>query len=164
MTERAEGARKLLQEPTLRPRGKAMTKTPDRFVVVSVPGAGISPDGEAVVAVVADEMGNKLELVLPYVQIEEVLSAFAEASRKAFDKRRSLGTVDKNTPLGDIPPSKLIGFQFAVADNRTSMSIRLLTANGRFDIDLAPDQVRQFAEATARNAAWMASAPKVKGN
>lgn len=136
----------------------------DRFVVASVPGAGISNDGEAVVAVLDDGTGNQLELVAPYVSLEEILTAFSEASRKAFDKRRELGKGDKNIPIGDVPRSRLITYRYVVADDHKHMLLQLQTPNGRLDIEIPAQMAGTFAEATARNVAWLLSPPKSKGN
>lgn len=136
----------------------------DRFVVTSVPGAGISPDGDAVVAVLDDGEGKQLELVAPYVCFEEILSAFSEASRKAFDRRRELGRVDKSLPAGDIPKSRLVSYRYAVADDRTHMLLQMQTPNGRLDIEIPAAIAQIFAEATQRNATWLSTPPKGKGN
>jgi hypothetical protein len=119
----------------------------------------------AVVVVVANDLGKKLELVVPYVFYEQVITALGEASSKAATQRQALGkTTGQQLGISDTPIVTAISCQFGVADDRSAMLLLVNTQKGQVRIAFPRAMATELLSAVQRNAQQLAAPPKNKAH
>lgn len=135
-----------------------------QFTIASVPNAGCSEDGQEIMARVQDAHGETIDLYSTYQAFEEVINALNEAQSKAHEKRRALGIPDVFASTGDTTSQQVLGFRYAVADDRSHMILQIQTATGRLDIKLDRQIAAHFRDATNRNCDLLMSPPRGKAS
>ncbi len=134
------------------------------FKANAVTGLGVTEDAEYVVIQMKDAGGEALEFAIEATAMEEVQNAIVSARGELTDRRVAMGKAEPSIPIPSEEILEAEAFRYAVSDRRERLVLEILTTSGPVKVGIPAAHVPTFAEATARNAAWLALPPKRDAN